>query len=179
MVSVILTPKFSMQINEETWRTVMCNHSLMEAKGHRIITMTYQITSLMTAYSIIYSGADQRKHRSFASLAFVRGIHRWPVNSPHKGPVTRKIFSFDDVTTAIWRCRNPFSQWRRICQWKLLPSAKILCHSAVVIQGPVLLLWHDPFARLLANGSAAFIESCAAIGWKDCDSVRSPGLCTL
>ena len=45
----------------------------------------------------VYSGANQRKHQSSASLAFARGIHRWPVNSPHKGPVTRKIFPFDDV----------------------------------------------------------------------------------
>ena len=30
-------------------------------------------------------------------MAFVRGIHQWPMNSPHKGPVTRKMFSFDDV----------------------------------------------------------------------------------
>ena len=37
------------------------------------------------------------KHQSSASLAFVRGIHRWPVNSPHKGSVTRKIIPFDDV----------------------------------------------------------------------------------
>ena len=37
------------------------------------------------------------KHQSSASLAFVRGIHRWPVNSPHKGPLTRKFFPFDDV----------------------------------------------------------------------------------
>ena len=44
-----------------------------------------------------HSGADQRKHQSSASLAFVRGIHRWPVNSPHKGPVTRKMFPFDDI----------------------------------------------------------------------------------
>ena len=44
-----------------------------------------------------FSGAGQRKHQSSASLAFVRGIHRWPVNSPHKGPVTRKIYPFDDV----------------------------------------------------------------------------------
>ena len=36
-------------------------------------------------YSAVYSGADQRKHESSASLAFVREIHRWPVNSPHKG----------------------------------------------------------------------------------------------
>ena len=27
----------------------------------------------------------------------MRGIHRWPVNSPHKGPVTRKMFPLDDV----------------------------------------------------------------------------------
>ena len=42
-------------------------------------------------------GADQRKHQSSASLAFVRGIHRSPVNSPHKEPVARKMFPFDYV----------------------------------------------------------------------------------
>ena len=39
-------------------------------------TMASQITSLTVVYSIIYSGADQRKHQSSESLAFVRGIHR-------------------------------------------------------------------------------------------------------
>ena len=48
-------------------------------------------------YSIVYPVAGQRKHESSASLAFVRGIHRWHVNSRHKGPVTRKMFPFDDV----------------------------------------------------------------------------------
>ena len=52
--------------------------------------MAYQITSLTIVYSTVYSGTYQRKHQSSASLAFVRGIHRWPANSPHKGPVTRK-----------------------------------------------------------------------------------------
>ena len=56
-----------------------------------------QITSLTIVYSIVYSDADQRKHQSSASLAFVRRIHRGPVNSPHKWPVTRKMFPFDDV----------------------------------------------------------------------------------
>ena len=51
-------------------------------------TITSQITSLTIVYSTVYS--DQRKHQSSASLAFVREIHRWPVNSPHKGPVTWK-----------------------------------------------------------------------------------------
>ena len=56
-----------------------------------------QITSLTIVYSTVYSGVNQSKHQSSASLAFVWGIHRGPVNSPHKWPVTRKIFPFDDV----------------------------------------------------------------------------------
>ena len=59
--------------------------------------MASQITSLMIVYSTVYSDADQRKHQSSASLAFVRGIHRGPVNSPHKWPATRKMSPFDDV----------------------------------------------------------------------------------
>ena len=59
--------------------------------------MASQITSLKIVYSSVYSGADERRHQSSASLAFVKGIHRWPVNSPHKGPVSGKMFPFDDV----------------------------------------------------------------------------------
>ena len=65
--------------------------------------MASQITSLTIVYSTVYSGEYQRKHQSSASLAFVRGIHRWPVNSPHKWPVTRKMFPFDDVIMRRWR----------------------------------------------------------------------------
>ena len=43
-----------------------------------------QITSIIIVYWNVYSGADQRKHQSFASLVFVRGTHRWPVNSAQK-----------------------------------------------------------------------------------------------
>ena len=56
-----------------------------------------QTTSLTIVYSTVYSDADQRKLQNSASLPFVWGIHRGPVNSPHKWPVTRKKFSFDDV----------------------------------------------------------------------------------
>ena len=56
-----------------------------------------QITSLTIVHSTVHSSADRRKHRSSASPAFVRGIHRWPMNSTHKWPVTRKMFPFDDV----------------------------------------------------------------------------------
>ena len=58
--------------------------------------------SIAIVYSTVYSGWDQRKYQSSVSLAFVRGIHRSPVNSPHKGPVTRKMFSFDDVIIDIY-----------------------------------------------------------------------------
>ena len=57
--------------------------------------MASQITSPAIVYLSVYSGADQ--HQSSASPAFVREIHRWPVNSPHKWPVTRKMFPFDGV----------------------------------------------------------------------------------
>ena len=54
--------------------------------------MAYHITSLTIVYSTVYSGADQRKHQSSVSLAFVRGIHRWPVNSRTDGQWRRKCF---------------------------------------------------------------------------------------
>ena len=70
-----------------------------------------QITSLTIVYSTVYSGVDQSKHQSSASLAFVWGIHRGPVNSPHKWSVTRKMFPFDDVIMSyMW--------WRMMGAWK-------------------------------------------------------------
>ena len=59
--------------------------------------MASQITSLITVFSTVNSGTDQRRHQSSASLVFVRGIHRWPVNSPHKWPLTWKMYPFHDV----------------------------------------------------------------------------------
>ena len=56
-----------------------------------------QITSITVVYSTFYSGAGQRKHQSSTPLAFVQWIHRWPVNSPHKWPVTWKVFPCDDA----------------------------------------------------------------------------------
>ena len=75
-------------------------------------TMVSQITSLTIVYSTVYSDADQRKHQSSASLALMRGLHRRPVYSPHKWPVTRKMFPFDDVIM-IWvnYARSPTDVW--------------------------------------------------------------------
>ena len=81
---------------------ISCNHYSDVTIG----ALASQITSLAIVYSSVYSGAGQRKHQSSASLAFVRGFHRSPVNSPHKGPVTRKMFPFHDVIMMTLRnCR--------------------------------------------------------------------------
>ena len=70
-----------------------------------------QITSLAIVYSAVYSDADQRKHQSSASLAFVRGIHQGPVNSPHKWPVAQKMFPFDGVIMSP-RIQGPVATYR-------------------------------------------------------------------
>ena len=84
------------------------------ARHHGDVTIgaiASQITSLASVYSAVKLGADQRKHQSSASLAFVRGIHRRPVNSPHKGPETRKMFPFDDVIMVV-AAIAPFLQFK-------------------------------------------------------------------
>ena len=102
--------------------------------------MASQITSLTIVYSTVDSGTDQRKYQSSASLAFVRGIHRWLVNSPHKWPVTRKVIPFDDVTNS-----NPWSQYTHntgpfpvwACLWQkryinLKCLGVLVCYSALM-----------------------------------------------
>ena len=79
--------------------------------------VAFQIISLTIVYSTVYSDADQWKYQSSASLAFVRGIHRSPVNSPHKRQVTRKLFPFDD---AIMFCPTVLNTLRPVlagCQF--------------------------------------------------------------
>ena len=97
-------------------------------------TMASQITSLTIAYSTVYSGADQRKHQSSVSLPFVRGIHRWPVNSPHKWPVTRKRFPFDDVIMTCFsiclRC-----QYFRTIQGRLSMNASVTYNMGLRFRG--------------------------------------------
>ena len=84
--------------------------------------MTSQITSLTIVYSTVYSGADQRKRQSSASLAFVRGINRGPVNSPHKWPVTRKMLPFYDVI-----------MFKRFVYWKLYSPDILVSHIYIYI----------------------------------------------
>ena len=95
--------KSDYQLQEQhRWDHLNITHVSKHYNDVIMSAMASQITSLTTVYLIVYSVADQRKHQSSASLAFVRGIHRWPMNSPHKGPVTRKMFSFDDVIMIVF-----------------------------------------------------------------------------
>ena len=79
----------------EIWNPL--HKTVLSTLHWRHVMSSSQITRLTIVYSTVYPGADQRKHQSSASLAFVRGIHRWPVNYPHKGPVTQKMSPFHDV----------------------------------------------------------------------------------
>ena len=92
-------------------------------------TMVSQITSLTIVYSAVYSGADQRKHQSSASLAFVWRIHRGPVNSPHKWPVTRKMFPFDDVIMCTLTCQS------KSLNFLHLTTKRVHCFKCVIKSG--------------------------------------------
>ena len=106
--------------------------------------MASQITSLTIVYSTVYSGADQRKQQSSASLAFVRGIHRWPVNSPHKWPATRKMYPFDD---GIMFCENSATVY-------FFSNFEILVYPKHCIQ---FAAFHSYNARLCTVKKRAFI----------------------
>ena len=122
------------------------NDVIMTAKGS-------QITSLMTVYSTVYSDADKRKHQSSVSLAFGRGIHRWPVNSPHKGPVTRKCFhlmtsSWYTVIVCVYRASHELCIRSELCyissgfgtgQFMRIFQGNITCTVAII-----WYQWSDP-----------------------------------
>ena len=84
-----------------------------------------QITSVSIVCWTVCSGTDQRKYQSSSLLAFVRGIHRWPVNSPHphKGPLKRKMIPLDDVIVWLngggW-CSNPNPTIRQTLPWSFM-----------------------------------------------------------
>ena len=95
-VTGIVQPHDCLCASEVIWND-MVNIKQTHYSDVTMGALASQITSLTTVYSIVYSDANQGKHQSSASLAFIWGIHRGPVNSPHKWPVTRNMFPFDDV----------------------------------------------------------------------------------
>ena len=107
-----------------------------------------QITSLTIVYSAVYSDADHRKHQSSASLAFVWRIHRWPVNSPHKWPVTRKMFPLwrhhDRISTPVVRQPNKTIRWASqyenslLTIWKFHYKDRAASRRLIVIIGTLI-----------------------------------------
>ena len=96
--------------------------------------MASQITSLMIVYSAVYSRSRSKKTSNSASLAFVRGIHRSPVNSPHKGPVTRNMFPFDYVIMTIEDCYAT-ARHRRMSDY--IPYVIVGCNYLFMHQIPL------------------------------------------
>ena len=133
---------------------------IMSAMGSQIISFTI-------VYSTVYSGADQKKTSKFR----VTGLCAW--NSPVTGEFPAQM-ARNAANVSIW--------WRHAAEEVRLNSTENQnkthhstnhAYDSWHVLSPVLLLRHDAVARILANGSAAFFESCAAISWNDCDSVRS------
>ena len=111
-----------------------------------------QITRLTIVYPTVYSGASQRKPQISASLAFVRGIRRWPVNSPHKWPVARKMFSFDDVIMRVKYVMLLFGRW----MYALLLHQSVFQVNAT---GPwLVMLGADSFSVMKYNILGIYYE---------------------
>ena len=105
------------------------------------------ITSLTLVYSTVYSDAGQRKYQSSASLAFVWEIHRGPVNSPHKWPVTRKMFPFDDVIMWVFHILVPCPS-SSITLISLMPA----CIGSVRnYRNPIHCAYHSVISLLLSG----------------------------
>ena len=125
-----------------------------------------KITSLAIAYSTVYTGADQRKHQSSASLAFVQGIRLWPGNSPHKWPVTLKMFLFDDAIMCwekLLNCAMIFlAATKQLYEWYFLsvcPSVRLSVRLSVCLSvrlsvcPPVTPFWLCSHHRIIMKFS--------------------------
>ena len=128
-----------------------------------------QITGNMIVCSTVLAN-NKESSKALHYSSSVREIHCWPMDCPLEGPVMWKGFSCHDVGMLgkfVLHCYptlcavllDAFSEWNQF--W--------------AAQGPVLLMRHDAVARILANGGAAFFESCTAIGWKACEPLPHRG----
>ena len=130
-------------------------------------TMASKITSVTIVYSIVYSGADQRKHQSSASLAFVRGIHRGPVNSPHNGPVMRKKFPFDGVIMI------PPLKDITICHWSSMTLTDEQLYQIVIRwlnKTPHVPRWRENVLTHQFWISCVFVYNLRIFVWKDIET---------
>ena len=154
------------------------NNSCLHYGAVIMRTMASQITSISTVCSVVFSGAHQRKHQGSASLTFVKGIHQWSVDSPHKGPVPRKMFPSDDFfmytvqrpddsgqhrpmpwLLMTWRRKEPRHQqpWFWLCkiygspylQNHQQPWEDIVLHYEGLFKLPVLFKWRGIMQNII------------------------------
>ena len=140
--------------------TFQCSHTLFWHNNHYgdviMGAIASQITSLTSVYAILYSDEDQRKDQSSESLASVRGIHRGPVNSPHKWPVRRKKFPFDDVIMPclFYLIDDYLMTWKPFCiagsLWGESAGHRLMVDSTH--KWPVKRSLYVPFIVSLENG---------------------------
>ena len=110
--------------------------------------MALQITSLTIVYSTVYPGTDQRKHQNSASLALVGGIHRWPVNPQHKGPITRKCFHLMTLSWEASFFRSLNNGWLMQAihsQMLIFLSDVISIHFESTCRNVFQVTYHDHF----------------------------------
>ena len=91
--------------------------------------MASKITSLRTFTQPFIQAQNKKKYQSSASLAFVRGIHRSPVNSPHKRPVTGELILY---CTDLLLHRAPASRGRSTAMARSGYNNGILCAIATL-----------------------------------------------
>ena len=94
ILSLYLKPKENGVIRDNPSAYLVCYAEFFTILNHYNDVIMGVMASQITSVSIVCS---KKKNQNSALLAFVRGIHRWPVDSLHKGPVTRKMFPFDHV----------------------------------------------------------------------------------
>ena len=121
-------------------------------------TVASQITSFTIVYTTVYPDADQSKHQSSTSLAFVWGIHRGPVNSPHKWPVTRKMFPFDDVIMWCIACCFLSDAFQLKLLWWTIGSGNGLLPDGTKPLPEPLLTYHQ-------KRNSGVITNLRAISW--------------
>ena len=126
-------------VNNSYAFTYHCNDVIMS-------TMASLITSVLIVYSSVCSDTDQRKHQSSASLAFVWGIHRGPVNFPHKGQVTRKMFLFGEII--MTPTFDGFRQYR--WYFHFTQSTEHKCEIRIMVCGLLIQHWKHYSYLILA-----------------------------
>ena len=169
MITITLWHKTNVWLNDKFadllahWRRKKNGRRFAHYNDFIISAMASQITSLTIVYSTVYSGTDQRKHQSSASLAILMGILRWPINPPQKTPVTRKKLPFDDVImqTKFLKAFSAIFIWSLFLKFQVTKSMR----SFRPWHGAALATSHprSPNINVLTSGLRSFMNFCGFV----------------